>query len=368
MARSGRVVNVAVSLAALLVSLGLVELGLRYAFDPGLDGEKVWVGDHPNARNPSLDAAVAQSCREFPSWWGNCYPTDPTGLLPITTRDPLTGRTWHCVAYDLKSRATGYDPDREYQAAIVGDSFAFGEGVKETDTLGYLLNRKYPRVNFRTYADSGMNIGQVEETCSRILLLAPAVRSIVYVYNLNDVLLSREVGDLQKVIVDFQNLFLHRAKAGQGPIAAALERSKLYVLLRKAWVVRRESALATGNYQDMYLSEANRSEFFATMDVLKGINETARARGVSFAVVVHPLLNKDLFGRYPFEGVHAAIMAACRERGVPCLDGYEAFRDFSSFGSLVVNPLDYHPNGRSNRILADYIRGSGFLDDSGRVE
>jgi hypothetical protein len=367
MARSGRVVNIALGLASLSISVGLVELGLRFAVDPGLDGEKLWIGDMGQNRHPQLSAAVARQCREFPFSWGNCYPTDPTGLLPITAKDPQTGRTWHCVAYDEKRRAAGYDPGREHQAAIVGDSFAFGEGVKETDTLGYLMNQEYPTVNFRSYAGSGADIEQVSDTSTRILLLAPAVRSIVYIYNLNDVMLSPEIRGRQKYIVDFQNVRQSLDGRDQGPAAKALAWSRFYALARKAWVVRRESALTTRNYEDMYFSGANRSEFVASMDMLKEINEMARDRGVSFAVVVHPLLYRDLLGRYPFEDVHGAIVRACRERGVPCLDGYEAFRGFPSMKPFAVNPLDYHPNGRSNRILVDYIRRQGFLDDAGRV-
>lgn len=344
----------------------MVELALRYVVDPGLAGEKLWISARDDD-HPSLSAAVARLCSEFPFSWGNCYPTDPTGLLPIRTQDPQTGQAWYCVAYDEKRRATGSDPDREYQAAIVGDSFAFGEGVKETDTLGYLMNQRYPKVNYRSYAAPAAGIEDVVETCRKLLLLAPEVRSIIYVYNLNDVLLSRAVAGRQKYIVDFQNFRPSQARTGEGRIAKALGWSRLYALTRRAWVVHRESALTTRNYQDMYLGDANRSEFAATMDALKVVNDMAFDRGVSFAVVVHPLLHKDLLGRYPFEAVHGAIMLACRERGVPCLDGYEAFRDFFSLRSFAVNPLDYHPNGLSNRNLVDYIRESGFLDDTARV-
>ena len=56
------------------------------------------------------------------------------------------------------------------------------------------------------------------------------------------------------------------------------------------------------------MSEKNRKEFISTMDNIRSMKEMLEAQGISFRVIIHPLLYKDMLGRYPFESIHSTIL------------------------------------------------------------
>lgn len=111
---------------------------------------------------------------------GHCYSSDARGSFPIALEETadrekfakkvrtyrhtsfagaplkpadvayLRAHTPDCVIYDRRSRRHGFFPGRARTVALVGDSFTQGEGVKDQDTLGYLLGQRYGEVNFQT--------------------------------------------------------------------------------------------------------------------------------------------------------------------------------------------------------------------------
>jgi hypothetical protein len=294
---------------------------------------------------------------------GICYSSDTTEHL---TLNKIDGKYFYCVTYDKKQRRQGYNPSRKRQIAIVGDSFVFGQGVKETGTLGYRLNFKYPEINFQNWGKSGANIDDIAEKCKEIIESEPAVKEVIYFYNLNDVRMSKVVSSQQKYIIDFQNIQWLIDEQRSGSLVKVLSKSALFSLIRKAWVIKWESFLTIQNYKDMYLNENNRQEFLSTMDDIRSIKDMLAAHGISFRMVIYPLLYKDLLGQYPFEQIHNVITSECNKRGVTCLDGYEPFKRYYSLKRFAVHPLDYHPNGLSNSKLANYIYKKAFI--TGRPE
>ena len=356
-------INIALCLFALMFAICGAEYALRRTAHEGLYWQKVevnndnrtWEGYRPLAQ------AVTSVCKDFEFSSGHCYPSDATGRLPLKVLNPYDGYYWYCVPYNEKQRRQGYNPDRKRQIALVGDSFVFGEGVKETDTLGHLLNETYPESNFQNWGVRGASIDTVVKQCKKIIISAPAVDEVIYFYNLNDVRMSKMVNSQQKHIIDFQNIRWFKDEERCGTIVKMISKSALFSLVRKAWVLQRESFLTIQNYKDMYLSERNRQEFLTTMDDIRSIKDMLAARGISFRIIIYPLLYKDLLGRYPFERIHAVITSACHERGVLCLDGYVPFKRYYSLKRFAVNPLDYHPNGLSNREIVYYVHEKGFI-------
>jgi hypothetical protein len=360
-------INIALFVCALTLAFCIAEYILRITAIEELSGHKIWVGEQGNSKYyPLLTPVLATACKDFKFISGNCYPSDTTGRLPLKVINPYDGNYWYCVAYNKQQRRQGYNPNRKRQIALVGDSFVFGEGLKETDTLGYRLNVKYPEVNFLNRGKGGANIDDVVQQCKEIIESVPAVEEVIYFYNLNDVRMSQMVSSQQKHIIDFQNIQWSIDEHLRGSLVKVLSKSALFSLVRKTWVIKRESSLTVHNYKDMYLSENNRQEFLSTMDDMKSIKDMLAARGISFRMIIYPLLYKDLLGRYPFEPVHAAIINACYERGIICLDGYEPFKSYYSMKRFAVHPIDYHPNGLSNRKLVNYIHKINFI--TGRPE
>jgi hypothetical protein len=360
--------NLALSVFALMVCAGIAEYALRNMTFEGLSGQKMYLGEVGSQFNIALKPYAVVEGKIFEYDQGNCYPSDSTGYLPLKVINPYDGKYWHCVLYDKKLRHMGYNPDRNRQMAIVGDSFVFGQGVKESDTLGYQLNEHYPKINFQNWGRLNASIADVTQRCKEIIVSKPSVDEVIYFYNLNDVRMSGKVRSSQEDIIDFQNIRWSNDEQRRSPLVKLLSKSALFSFIRKVCVIRWESFLTTQNYRDMYLSEDNRKEFLSTMDDIRSFRDMLAAHGISFRVVIYPLLHKDLLGRYPFKPIHQVIMSECEKRGVACLDGYEPFKDYYSMKRFAVHPLDYHPNGLSNRLLVEYIHKNNFITNSGAVD
>lgn len=355
--------NIVLFLCSLVVALCAAEFIAGRINIEGLSGYKMYMAMAFDKiyLAPEPDESIPGKVYGFYS--GNCYPSDPAGSFPYKIVNPADHKYWYCVTYDRTKRTDGFNPERKRRMAIVGDSFTFGTGLRETDTLGYLLNEKYPEINFQNLGKVGANTDDVAKRCREITASAPKVEEVIYFYNLNDVRMSRQVDLKQWKIIDFQNIRWQNDIAMSGPVMKLLSKSALFSLMRKIWVLRRESALTVQNYKDMYLSEENRGEFISTMDEMKSIKDMLARQGISFRVVIYPLLYKDLLGRYPFEDIHARILSACRERKIECLDGYAPFASYYSMKKFAVHPIDYHPNGLCNRALLDYIRKKDFIKE-----
>ena len=284
---------------------------------------------------------------------GDCYSSDPRHYFPIRNYSEAYP---YCVVYDHMARREGYFPKRKRQAIIVGDSFVFGVGLKEEDTLGYLLSMKYPEINFKNFGVPGSDIRQVHD-----LVLAAleeeGVRDVIYFYNLNDVLMSAEVHSQQKYIIDFQNIRWHNVKADK----SLLSKSTLYTLIRKAIILRKESRLTTQNYLDMYFSPDNKGQLAETKDLFLSMRDILREHGINFCVVIYPLLYKDPLGKYPFLPIHDLLTTFFRENNILCIDAYPAFADYYSLKRFIVNPIDYHPNDVANAKVVDYLAGNDLL-------
>lgn len=361
--KKNTLINIALFISVFAVSIGIAEFALSKIEIEGLSGYKAYMGKIDSKICMAKTRIVFVDGNKYEFNLGNCYPSDTTGLLPIRTMNALDGQYWYCVSYDERQRRQGYNPERKRQIAIVGDSFVFGNGVKETDTLGYLLNECYPGINFQNWGQKGAGTKAVAEECDEITKSKAKVDEVIYFYNLNDVRMSKEVSSHHEFIIDFQNLLWSNDEKRRSPFMKLLSQSALFSLIRKEWILQRESYLTVKSYKDMYLSENNRQEFIDTMNDIMFMRNMLAAHGISLRVVIYPLIYKDLLGRYPFESIHSAIIKSCRARGIICLDGYVPFKKYYSMKNFAVHPLDYHPNGYCNRELVDYIYKENFIMD-----
>ncbi len=81
----------------------------------------------------------------------------------------------------------------------------------------------------------------------------------------------------KKLMIDFQNARWYQDKVRHGAITNILSSSALFSLIRKVWVINRESFLTVQNYKDMYLSELNRQAFLSTMDDIRSVEDMLAA-------------------------------------------------------------------------------------------
>lgn len=343
----------AVILAAALLAL---EAGLRL-LGPGGDARKVWIatsrgmGHCYSAPAPGgglpLDLARPAHRARMQAIFKEGHSGVPTGQEADISFARLTRATPHCITYDTAARARGFHPKRKKLVALVGDSFAFGEGLRDADTLGHLLGQAYPSANFRTLARPGSEI----EDCFAMVFRAVNdldARSVVYFYNLNDVTTAPDLEQEVYVGVDFG--------AGDTGLARRLSSvSRLVGLVHSARVARARTAKILDGYLRRYNDPRNQKNVRETMDKLEQMAGAARERGAAFVVVLYPMLHRGLLGQYPLASIHEMIMAECKKRSVPCVDGQGAF-DGLRMSRYHVHRADSHPNGRANRAMVRFLQ------------
>lgn len=308
-----------------------------------------------------------------PDHFGHCYSSDPARYWPLSLRErpedrafleervpaalveQLVAETPHCILYDVSRRGRGFSPERSAQAVLVGDSFCFGEGLREEDTLGYLLGTRFTEYNVRNLGWPGTDIEHASAVVARALRELPDLRSVVYVLNLNDIPDAHNPLARRPRVHDLENI---RWDAGAAPARgpkSILDHSALFRLARRTWLLRRESAETTRDYLDMYLHPARNAGYAQMRRLLRTMRDEAAAANVELVVVVYPLLHKDLLGRYPFRGIHDLLGKDCRDLGIRFVDAYPAFDGFRNLKPFTVHEIDLHPNGRANRLVADYL-------------
>jgi len=290
----------------------------------------------------------------------NCYSTNPRKYFPLTATEERSGRKVYCVAYNMAKRREGFFPARKEQTALVGDSFTFGEGVKDEDTLAYLLDARFPSINFRNFGAPGADIPDVRQAVSGILTNEKQIRNIIYFYNLNDIIRCKELEDKQRSIIDFENVRWGMIR--NNSLTSILSQSALFRLSQKAFVLRRQTRLTIKNYQDMYFGGVNSKELEASLQMLAEMNTLAEENGVRFFVVIYPLLYKDGRGAYPFTGIHRLLAGFCGDHGIRCVDGAHAFDGFPDMRKFIVHAVDYHPNESANRRMIDYLMRTHEFD------
>jgi hypothetical protein len=150
--------------ASLTLSIVVAELCLSWFVQPGFRREKAYV---------KVNYGI-----------GICYSSNKNGYFPIDLnreigREALRERmvsdeadrvmteladaTPYCIVLDWVERKRGFFREREKEVAIVGDSFAFGSGVLNEDTLGYLLGLRFTSINFKNFGWPGFNISAVSK-------------------------------------------------------------------------------------------------------------------------------------------------------------------------------------------------------------
>ncbi|GIV34810.1 MAG: hypothetical protein KatS3mg031_2345 [Chitinophagales bacterium] len=322
--------NILLAILSVTLTLLACEMALSYFSEFRHDDEKLWVrkGDR----------------------WGNCYPSNPGNYFDVIEKS-RTGRTVYCVYYDEQRRREGYFPNREKELAIIGDSFVFGEGVKEEGTLGYLLATRWKEYNVINRGKPGADVTYARAAVKAILEQRPCIRDVIYFFNLNDAILSREVSTEQERIIDLQNVRWKRDSF----FRKILAKSRIYRMWERYVVLQRETRLTIENYKDVYSAEKNQFGLDETFRILEEMNRLCRKNNVTLHIVIYPLLYKDLKGQYPFAAAHKTILSTCRQRGIGCLDAYEAFKNDYSMKPYIVHELDYHPNARANEKVASFV-------------
>ncbi len=248
--------------------------------------------------------------------------------------------------------------DREYEGppapgvlriAMVGDSFAYGEGVPIERTLFRQLEERLGKgfevLNLaRPALDTRGELAMLRKLAGRFHL-----RRAIVVFVPNDVELSATLARRQAYINDLINI--------RDEYLTSRERRAWYTghlrVLRfvgSELEMRRIERATVEWYLDAYDARHNAKNLAALAGYFRALAALGDCRVV---LVLYPLMH-GLESDYPLSAIHARVAAMGREAGLPVLDLATAFARQAT-RSLQVHPTDHHPNGTAHRIAAETI-------------
>ncbi|HPF37311.1 MAG TPA: SGNH/GDSL hydrolase family protein [Phycisphaerae bacterium] len=241
-------------------------------------------------------------------------------------------------------------PPGVVRIACLGDSFTFGEGVRDEDTwpavLAARLNSARPAgvASYDVINAGVQGYGLVDELLwygLRIEKLNPDI--VVLAFFMNDLAPTHETIRI--------NDEMHRPESATG-----LARFSAVA----DWFQRRRRA---ERLQERYFQSIRESFSAAgreTLDqALSGFKSYADERGVRLLVVVFPVL-WGLDANYPLREQHAIVSRVCDKSGIQHIDLLDVFTGTRA-ESLWVHPTDQHPNEIAQRraaaVVSDAILG-----------
>src|SRR5262245_10466128 len=215
--------------------------------------------------------------------------------------------------------------------ALVGDSFTFGNGCAEPETLAAALERELLRrgrpaqvLNCGVPAYNAEDV--VALTMGRVLALAPD--RVVYVMVANDVDASTRPGPIDSgaTIDPYDEFPLH---------SAALQRLGI-----KGAAVLRATGLRRGGYVDWILSQWKGGGGERLGRSFERLAAACRERGASFTVAIYPfLMRRD---RNPFAPIEEDAARRCAQLGIECVALADAFGSDEDLTRYWIAPLDTH--------------------------
>jgi len=304
----------------------------------------------------------------------DCFPSNPRGYFDIDLREPENDARYRGLApyrFDAIARHHRWAVEVRYNAlrfrdvppapkprsvrriAILGDSFAEGQGVKESDTLArvleHLLEERAPgRYEVRNCGRRGTDFPELYEAFEDALRYEPDL--VVYTLTLNDAVQPLEFRERQAYVNDW---ILDRTRAPD-------DRDALRLFFRPRvvdFVSDRVEALLIGRettrwYLDMW-GDANRRGWQRTQEYLREMERRLNQKGARLLVAPWPLF-VGLDGGYPFGAVHETIHRFCLVAGIAHHDLLPAFRGRRGSG-FWVHPVDMHPNEIAHRLAAESL-------------
>lgn len=320
----------ALALTATLLTLGAAELVLRVAVQP------------PRHTRPPIDPEVAAL-------------PELEGLVALS-RPGVRGRSlgvlWRTNSEGIRGPERSLvPPPGVFRIAVVGDSFAAGEGVREEDAyaaqLEEMLNRGgTPRFEVLNVGLRGLNAEHVLDRAERVgARFHPHL--FVYGLTLNDIeaLGAARLRDGKRN----QQIREEMLRFAQSPSHLLRALWPRYVALRNLWFPREG-----GSYLEELASAYRDPAQFARIE--RGLDGFV-ALGERSDACVHVLIHTELahlrFG-HPFRDAYDRVERAARERGLTVTPSFGAHR-WRNADVLRVSAVDAHPNREGHRILAEAL-------------
>ncbi len=266
------------------------------------------------------------------------WPSDERQYL-----DPVTcSLTYELNNFGFRGKDFVVERSDRIRIAVLGDSFAFGMGVRNEDLFTELVERELNTDSSRGVEVYNFALPGIGTEHERALY-----EHVVCYFNPDIVIVWYVLNDVNGPSTNFVN-WSHDDHLPS---------------LRKHWLFL---DFALGTFERILshrntLREINRAHvlghpgFQSVSTGLEGIAETASSDGTLTYLFVHPWLHRNRDGTYPFANAHDAVIALAEEKGFHCTDLTPCFVG-SDVDSLLVHSMDHHPNETAHKLVAEVVQ------------
>ena len=241
---------------------------------------------------------------------------------------------------------TASPPGTARTMLVVGDSFAFGQGVAEHEPFAALLAAQHPDLRVVNLGVPGFDAFTTLEL-TRDLGLAFQPDLILWTFVLND--LGGGVPPAGTTDGGTDDLIVDRTSSAATTGVHALD------LALRGWRAWRMDRAITTSYRASFDPNAPDDRVRLLRQQARALAQTAAAVGVPVHVALFPLLHE--LDAYPFADLHDTLRGWFEEDGLAVIDLRHAFAGQDAT-TLWVSPRDHHPNAEAHRLAAQAIAAS----------
>lgn len=251
-------------------------------------------------------------------------------------------------------------PERSLRMACLGDSFTFGEGVRDEDTyaervaalLGARLAAQHATCESFNFGVGGYNTDQelfVLQNCA--LLMNPDVVILGYTLNDPEPALFQSNPATGRPERRPREFAVPEGLADALPPQTLLYRSRIAQLLWQRQARQARTRQTVRYYQNLFSPDY--PGWQKSREALRTIISTCQARQIPCIVIIFPVLYQ-LDDRHPFLALHAMIRQDVVSAGGICVDLFPLLKGRSA-STLWVHPTDPHPNEIVHAIAAEAL-------------
>jgi len=239
-------------------------------------------------------------------------------------------------------------PPGVYRIAVVGDSFTYGNGVRQEDRYSDLLQRELPaHIEVLNFGTAGANTPEHLATVTHLLTDVHP----------DFVLLQWYVND-----VEDDDAAGRPRSSPLMPIRSwhnwLNDHSALYTIANMQWA---ETQVALGwtesytEYLKQRLGDPNGPDAARDTSLLRQLISRCKAANVPVGIILFPDTAAPIDKNYPFGFLHDRVLATCDDMQLTCVDLRDSFAAIKDRRTLWASRLDHHPSAKANEIAAEKI-------------
>jgi len=238
-------------------------------------------------------------------------------------------------------------PPGVYRILLLGDSTTFGWGVSMTETAAKILERELNAEHvpgYQRFEVINAGVGNYD-TVQEMTCYKTRGRD----FHPDMVILAYFINDPEPVPVENKTFLITRSYL------------VAYLTNRFDGVLRRLGTRADWKTYYASLYDENLPGFQACKAALVELATMTRDDHAKLLVALIPELHQ-INDDYPFTAAHQKIKDVLAAEQVPVLDLIDGLRNHGPEVTLWVTPLDDHPNGKANALIAAQLRDAILAD------